>query len=36
MTDDVKWVVEAVVIVSAMALVAAIVCFWVDHFNDNQ
>jgi len=36
MTDDVKWLVEAVVTVSAMALVAVIVYFWVEHFRGDN
>lgn len=36
MTAEFQWLVEAVVTVSAMALVAAIVYFWIDNFRGDR
>ena len=33
-TNELQWLVEAIVTVSAMAIIAAIVYFWIDHFRE--
>jgi ABC-type thiamin/hydroxymethylpyrimidine transport system permease subunit len=33
-TNELKWLVEGIVTMSAMAVVAAVVYFWIDHFRE--